>query len=152
MELNDNNKIVVLILLIQKKLITYCSCFLSNQSFSFIFLIYLPLPLKYENCNSTVLQGRSNDHGVDLNRNFPARFPSHRDISGGVFLEKETLAAIKWFRQYPFVLSANFHGGPFNSKFDIYEDYSCLILVRKSFLMVIFFQQFFGIILEQGEQ
>ncbi|KAL3998457.1 Zinc carboxypeptidase family protein [Acanthocheilonema viteae] len=55
--------------------------------------------------------GRSNDHGVDLNRNFPARFPSHREMSGGVFLEKETLAAIKWFRQYPFVLSANFHGG-----------------------------------------
>ncbi|VDK69815.1 unnamed protein product [Litomosoides sigmodontis] len=55
--------------------------------------------------------GRSNDHGIDLNRNFPARFPSHRDISGGMFLEKETLAAIKWFRQYPFVLSANFHGG-----------------------------------------
>ncbi|CAG9538293.1 unnamed protein product [Cercopithifilaria johnstoni] len=55
--------------------------------------------------------GRSNDHGVDLNRNFPARFPSHREISGGVFLEKETLAAIKWFQQYPFVLSANFHGG-----------------------------------------
>ncbi|EFO20099.2 hypothetical protein LOAG_08391 [Loa loa] len=55
--------------------------------------------------------GRSNYHGIDLNRNFPARFPSHRDISGGMFLEKETIAAVKWFRQYPFVLSANFHGG-----------------------------------------
>uniref|UniRef100_A0A1I8EBH6 Zinc carboxypeptidase n=1 Tax=Wuchereria bancrofti TaxID=6293 RepID=A0A1I8EBH6_WUCBA len=55
--------------------------------------------------------GRSNDHGIDLNRNFPARFPTHRDKSGGTFLEKETMAAIKWFRQYPFVLSANFHGG-----------------------------------------
>nr|CDQ02310.1 Bm4576 [Brugia malayi] len=55
--------------------------------------------------------GRSNDHGIDLNRNFPARFPTHRDKSGGIFLEKETIAAIKWFRQYPFVLSANFHGG-----------------------------------------
>uniref|UniRef100_A0A0R3RU60 Peptidase_M14 domain-containing protein n=1 Tax=Elaeophora elaphi TaxID=1147741 RepID=A0A0R3RU60_9BILA len=55
--------------------------------------------------------GRSNYHGVDLNRNFPARFPSHRETSGGVFVEKETMAAMKWFRQYPFVLSANFHGG-----------------------------------------
>lgn len=69
------------------------------------------LILLKKNHDPVVLQGRSNDHGVDLNRNFPARFPSHREISGGLFLEKETMAAIKWFRQYPFVLSANFHGG-----------------------------------------
>ncbi|KAM3720426.1 Carboxypeptidase [Dirofilaria immitis] len=55
--------------------------------------------------------GRSNDRGIDLNRNFPARFPSHREISGGMSPEKETLAVMKWFRKYPFVLSANFHGG-----------------------------------------
>ncbi|OZC12622.1 hypothetical protein X798_00253 [Onchocerca flexuosa] len=55
--------------------------------------------------------GRSNDNDVDLNRNFPTRFPAQRETSGGMFLEKETVAVIKWFREYPFVLSANFHGG-----------------------------------------
>ncbi|KAF0289133.1 Carboxypeptidase D [Amphibalanus amphitrite] len=52
--------------------------------------------------------GRMNAHGIDLNRNFPDRL--------GVFAqnaeqEPETEAVMRWSRQYPFVLSANFHGG-----------------------------------------
>ncbi|KAK6028908.1 zinc carboxypeptidase [Ostertagia ostertagi] len=55
--------------------------------------------------------GRSNEHNVDLNRNFPARFPSHREQSGGGDPEPETAAVMKWLQQYPFVVSANLHGG-----------------------------------------
>ncbi|XGW23109.1 hypothetical protein V3C99_005393 [Haemonchus contortus] len=55
--------------------------------------------------------GRSNEHNVDLNRNFPARFPSHREQSGGGDPEPETAAVMKWLEQYPFVISANLHGG-----------------------------------------
>lgn len=50
--------------------------------------------------------GRENAHHVDLNRNFPdpleVRHPKR---------EPETKAIIKWLTQYPFVLSANLHGG-----------------------------------------
>ncbi|KAK6727115.1 hypothetical protein RB195_005049 [Necator americanus] len=55
--------------------------------------------------------GRSNENNVDLNRNFPAMFPAHRETSGGTDPEPETLAVMKWMKQYPFVLSANLHGG-----------------------------------------
>ncbi|KHJ83982.1 hypothetical protein OESDEN_16311, partial [Oesophagostomum dentatum] len=37
-------------------------------------------------------QGRSNEHNVDLNRNFPAMYPAHREASGGTDPEPETLA------------------------------------------------------------
>lgn len=52
------------------------------------------------------LDGRTNKHGVDLNRNFPDRFSRthpHR--------EQETIAVINWVASYPFVLSANLHNG-----------------------------------------
>ncbi|WKX89640.1 hypothetical protein Q1695_008916 [Nippostrongylus brasiliensis] len=55
--------------------------------------------------------GRSNEHNVDLNRNFPARFPSHREASGGGDPEPETAAVMEWLKSYPFVVSANLHGG-----------------------------------------
>ena len=50
--------------------------------------------------------GRSNANGVDLNRNFPDRFNRNK-----VKREPETLATMKWIKQYPFVLSANLHNG-----------------------------------------
>ncbi|VDM42037.1 unnamed protein product [Toxocara canis] len=55
--------------------------------------------------------GRGNAHDVDLNRNFPPRFPSHRENTGGFWLEKETTEIMRWLKEYPFVLSANLHGG-----------------------------------------
>uniref|UniRef100_A0A914WXU1 Peptidase M14 carboxypeptidase A domain-containing protein n=1 Tax=Plectus sambesii TaxID=2011161 RepID=A0A914WXU1_9BILA len=56
-------------------------------------------------------QGRENAMNVDLNRNFPPRFPSHKESSGGTELQPETIAVMKWLTSYPFVLSVNFHGG-----------------------------------------
>uniref|UniRef100_A0A915B254 Peptidase M14 carboxypeptidase A domain-containing protein n=2 Tax=Parascaris univalens TaxID=6257 RepID=A0A915B254_PARUN len=55
--------------------------------------------------------GRGNAHDVDLNRNFPPRYPSHRENTGGFDLEKETKEIMRWLQEYPFVLSANLHGG-----------------------------------------
>ena len=52
------------------------------------------------------VQGRYNANNVDLNRNFPDRFGR----STGQ-IQPETEAVIDWLSQYPFVLSANLHGG-----------------------------------------
>ncbi|KAI6239801.1 Carboxypeptidase D [Aphelenchoides fujianensis] len=56
-------------------------------------------------------QGRANANGIDLNRNFPARYPAHNDLSGGAYPEPETVAVMHWILSQPFVLSANLHGG-----------------------------------------
>lgn len=96
--------------------------------------------------------GRANKDGMDLNRNFP-------DVDGMYFkivdpsssmprkhgrnhhlynftqenkdtLEPETFAVMEWLQQYPFVLSANLHGGdlvanyPLDSSFDGKNEYS----------------------------
>ena len=53
--------------------------------------------------------GRDNANGVDLNRDFPD--PFIKPFYGDVERQKETLLAIQWMKDYPFVLSANFHGG-----------------------------------------
>lgn len=53
-------------------------------------------------------RGRSNAHGVDLNRNFPDLFEKTKINSKQ---EKETLEVMQWLTEYPFVLSANLHGG-----------------------------------------
>ncbi|KAL3082721.1 hypothetical protein niasHS_010523 [Heterodera schachtii] len=55
--------------------------------------------------------GRANAHNIDLNRNFPARYPFHKEATGGTLPEPETAAVMKWLLQYPFVLSANLHAG-----------------------------------------
>ncbi|XP_052799616.1 LOW QUALITY PROTEIN: carboxypeptidase D-like [Mya arenaria] len=52
--------------------------------------------------------GRANAHSIDLNRNFPDLYETTQINS---HQEKETLAVMKWLEEYPFVLSANLHGG-----------------------------------------
>jgi len=63
--------------------------------------------------------GRANANDQDLNRNFPdldsqlfkkesQKTPMEFSING---IEPETKAVIEWLMEYPFVLSANLHGG-----------------------------------------
>lgn len=56
--------------------------------------------------DKTGVGGRENLNHVDLNRNFPDQFyASEREP------EPETRAVMDWIKKYPFVLSANLHGG-----------------------------------------
>ena len=50
--------------------------------------------------------GRHNGKNVDLNRNFPSIFTKTEDE-----IQPETAAVMSWSKIYPFVLSANLHGG-----------------------------------------
>ncbi|XP_048836679.1 carboxypeptidase D [Brienomyrus brachyistius] len=50
--------------------------------------------------------GRNNTNNIDLNRNFPDQFSSISEPR-----QPETIAVMKWLKNYPFVLSANLHGG-----------------------------------------
>ncbi|KAL6471136.1 hypothetical protein MHYP_G00197860 [Metynnis hypsauchen] len=51
-------------------------------------------------------QGRNNSNNYDLNRNFPDQFKTITDPR-----QPETIAVMSWLKSYPFVLSANLHGG-----------------------------------------
>ena len=63
------------------------------------------------------VSGRENANNVDLNRNFPDQFRSAANRR-----QPEVEAMMQWSRQYPFVLSANLHGGSLvaNYPFDRY--------------------------------
>ncbi|XP_042883422.1 carboxypeptidase D-like isoform X2 [Penaeus japonicus] len=52
--------------------------------------------------------GRANANNKDLNRNFPDQYFTNQQ---NMVQEPETLAVMKWLKEYPFVLSANLHGG-----------------------------------------
>lgn len=52
--------------------------------------------------------GRTNAAGIDLNRNFPDQYKPRAKSNP---LQKETELVMKWIKSYPFVLSANLHGG-----------------------------------------
>ncbi|XP_061162564.1 carboxypeptidase D-like [Saccostrea echinata] len=52
--------------------------------------------------------GRTNAHGIDLNRNFPDQYQTTQINK---HQEPETQAVMSWLQKYPFVLSANLHGG-----------------------------------------
>ena len=70
---------------------------------------------KVGDCSTGV--GRANAHDKDLNRNFPDQFETAPEKTTR---EPETIAVMKWTQSYPFVLSANLHGGSFvaNYPFD----------------------------------
>ena len=68
----------------------------------------------------TTVRGRANFAGVDLNRNFPDRL-GHGDSNK--VQEPETMAVMAWIRNYPFVLSANLHGGSLVANYP-YDDNS----------------------------
>nr|QFR04921.1 metallocarboxypeptidase [Euphausia superba] len=53
-------------------------------------------------------KGRHNANGYDLNRNFPDQY-FENELNR--IQEPETLAVMKWSKSFPFVLSANLHGG-----------------------------------------
>ena len=53
-----------------------------------------------------MLSKRQNAAGYDLNRNFPDFFATNADR-----IQPETQAVMDWLEDYPFVLSANLHGG-----------------------------------------
>uniref|UniRef100_W5KNE2 Carboxypeptidase D n=1 Tax=Astyanax mexicanus TaxID=7994 RepID=W5KNE2_ASTMX len=70
-------------------------------------------------------QGRNNSNNYDLNRNFPDQFKTITDPR-----QPETIAVMDWVKRYPFVLSANLHGGslvvnyPFDDDPDGISQYS----------------------------
>ena len=65
------------------------------------------------------LRGRPNANGYDLNRNFPDPFYPRSSP-----LQPETKAVMSWIASYPFVLSANLHGGAIvaNYPYDNYKN------------------------------
>jgi len=57
-------------------------------------------------------EGRSNANHADLNRNFPDQFHDGKDRESLLRnRQPETLAAMAWIVNNPFVLSGNLHGG-----------------------------------------
>ncbi|XP_065571003.1 carboxypeptidase D-like isoform X2 [Artemia franciscana] len=74
--------------------------------------------------------GRANTNLVDLNRNFPDQYDGIVPNNENKKQEPETLAVMKWIKEYPFVLSANLHGGsivanyPFDDRPDGRQGYS----------------------------
>ena len=63
------------------------------------------------------LRGRPNANGYDLNRNFPDPFyPRSSPV------QPETKAIMSWIASYPFVLSANLHGGAIVANYP-YDNY-----------------------------
>ncbi|XP_071946432.1 carboxypeptidase D-like isoform X2 [Antedon mediterranea] len=75
--------------------------------------------------DTTGLLGRENANHIDLNRNFPDQFGRSTGVP-----QVETLTVMRWIRSYPFVLSANLHGGslvanyPFDDNKELSQTYS----------------------------
>ncbi|XP_036762146.2 carboxypeptidase D [Manis pentadactyla] len=61
---------------------------------------------KAQEGDSISVIGRNNSNNFDLNRNFPDQFFQITDPT-----QPETIAVMSWMKAYPFVLSANLHGG-----------------------------------------
>ncbi|KAE8622096.1 hypothetical protein XENTR_v10005094 [Xenopus tropicalis] len=82
---------------------------------------------KAEEGDKDGLVGRNNSNHFDLNRNFPDQFFQITDPP-----QPETLAVMTWLKTYPFVLSANLHGGSLVVNYPFDDDEKGLSTYSKS--------------------
>uniref|UniRef100_U3JUJ6 Carboxypeptidase D n=1 Tax=Ficedula albicollis TaxID=59894 RepID=U3JUJ6_FICAL len=71
--------------------------------------------------------GRNNSNNYDLNRNFPDQFVHVTDPP-----QPETRAVMAWLKSYPFVLSANLHGGSLVVNYPFDDDEQGIAIYSKS--------------------
>ncbi|XP_066189523.1 carboxypeptidase D [Sylvia atricapilla] len=71
--------------------------------------------------------GRNNSNNYDLNRNFPDQFVHVTDPP-----QPETRAVMAWLQSYPFVLSANLHGGSLVVNYPFDDDEQGIAIYSKS--------------------
>ncbi|KAL1110330.1 hypothetical protein AAG570_007863 [Ranatra chinensis] len=92
--------------------------------------------ISHEGDNQSIV-GRPNANNVDLNRNFPDHYFQENQVQ-----EVETAAVMNWIHQYPFVLSANLHGGalvvnyPFDDNINKKDGIANLTPDHKTFVLL----------------
>ncbi|XP_003469743.2 carboxypeptidase D [Cavia porcellus] len=82
---------------------------------------------KSQEGDSVSVIGRNNSNNFDLNRNFPDQFVQITDPT-----QPETIAVMSWMKAYPFVLSANLHGGSLVVNYPFDNDEQGLAIYSKS--------------------
>ncbi|KAM9209769.1 carboxypeptidase D [Dugong dugon] len=82
---------------------------------------------KAQEGDSVSVVGRNNSNNFDLNRNFPDQFVQITDPT-----QPETIAVMSWMKAYPFVLSANLHGGSLVVNYPYDDDEQGLATYSKS--------------------
>ncbi|XP_033279200.1 carboxypeptidase D isoform X2 [Orcinus orca] len=82
---------------------------------------------KAQEGDSISVVGRNNSNNFDLNRNFPDQFIQITDPT-----QPETIAVMSWMKAYPFVLSANLHGGSLVVNYPFDDDEQGLATYSKS--------------------
>uniref|UniRef100_A0A8W4F8Q6 Carboxypeptidase D n=1 Tax=Sus scrofa TaxID=9823 RepID=A0A8W4F8Q6_PIG len=82
---------------------------------------------KAQEGDSISVIGRNNSNNFDLNRNFPDQFIQITDPT-----QPETIAVMSWMKSYPFVLSANLHGGSLVVNYPFDDDEQGLATYSKS--------------------
>ncbi|XP_029784993.1 carboxypeptidase D isoform X1 [Suricata suricatta] len=82
---------------------------------------------KAQEGDSVSVIGRNNSNNFDLNRNFPDQYFQITDPT-----QPETIAVMSWMKSYPFVLSANLHGGSLVVNYPFDDDEQGLATYSKS--------------------
>ncbi|XP_069883506.1 carboxypeptidase D [Dipodomys merriami] len=82
---------------------------------------------KSQEGDSVSVIGRNNSNNFDLNRNFPDQFVQITDPT-----QPETIAVMSWMKAYPFVLSANLHGGSLVVNYPFDDDEQGIATYSKS--------------------
>ncbi|XP_016057459.1 PREDICTED: carboxypeptidase D isoform X2 [Miniopterus natalensis] len=82
---------------------------------------------KAQEGDSISVIGRNNSNNFDLNRNFPDQFVQIADPT-----QPETIAVMSWMKAYPFVLSANLHGGSLVVNYPFDDDEQGIATYSKS--------------------